>query len=574
MSLLLLAQLVAPPLQQGPLRLPETRPGQERPAPPRGQPKAPVDLEKDPGAEPTQEPTPIQEPPVTPPPGSQTLEPGGALPRTQGLSRYTNAQLQQILAECSRISDPAQKLKDCAAALTARLVADGYVSSRVYIEETAAGPVLEVVEGRLVDLRVNSPDERLNRRVLRLLKPLQNSVLHLPSIERNLRLLRRVPGVKAAKGNLGRLGSDPSQASLTITVKAGAPAWQGDFSIRNDGNNGSGEARAVATLVKPGALTSGDTLLLYGELNGDDQPELGSIITSISYTLPLSDAVNFTGAFGFSRRNLIELAPPANGLSTFQYQGLGQLEWVFKESLTERWSAFLGFSGNSSSTLLNGNKLPPPTPEIVRNPSTGFLRCGVSGSGIRDSSSWGGNLYMLSGISAVIPSDQKAEWQAVGIDPAQSTAIGGLLSGAWAFAPSWQFNARLGGQWAFNPLTPWMQFSLGSDVGIRGLPGQLISGDSGWLGVLETSWTFWQNKTNALQLVPFAGAGGVRTDLPGADFSDTVGTAGLLLRWLAGENWAMELGYAKSFETGDNRGVWLDEWTLGRGLYAKVQFRF
>ena len=323
MSLLLLAQLVAPPLQQGPLRLPETRPGQERPAPPRGQPEAPVDLEKDSGAEPTQEPTPIQEPPVSPPPGSQRLEPGGDLPPIQGLSRYTNAQLQEILAECSRIGDPAQKLKDCAAALTARLVADGYVSSRVYVEETPNGPVLEVVEGRLVELRVNSPDERLNRRVLRLLKPLQNSVLHLPSVERNLRLLRRVPGVKAAKGNLGRLGSDPSQASLRITVQAGAPACQGDFSIRNDGNNGSGEARAVATLVKPGALTSCDTLLLYGELNADNQPELGSIITSISYTLPLSDAVNFTGAFGFSRRNLIELAPPR--LSTFQYQGLGQL---------------------------------------------------------------------------------------------------------------------------------------------------------------------------------------------------------------------------------------------------------
>jgi hemolysin activation/secretion protein len=26
-----------------------------------------------------------------------------------------------------------------------------------------------------------------------------------------------------------------------------------------------------------------------------------------------------------------------------------------------------------------------------------------------------------------------------------------------------------------------MQFTLGSDVGLRGLPGQLISGDSGWL---------------------------------------------------------------------------------------------
>jgi hemolysin activation/secretion protein len=118
-----------------------------------------------------------------------------------------------------------------------------------------------------------------------------------------------------------------------------------------------------------------------------------------------------------------------------------------------------------------------------------------------------------------------------------------------------------------------MYFSLGSDVGLRGLPGQLVSGENGWLGTLELAWAFWQNRTNTLQLVPFFGAGGVNTALNQGSFNDTVGSGGILARWLAGQNWAIELGYVHQFNTNDNLGVWND-WILDDGLYAKVQFRF
>lgn len=563
MPLVLLAQLVAPPLQQGPVRLPEAPPARQRPA---SGPQPPADLQFTPG-EPLK-PTPAK--PASPLPGFRTAPLDGARPRVQGLSVYGPRRLSSILALCSRSTDAGRNLKACAEALTAQLVADGYLNSRVYI----SGGGLEVVEGRLVEIRVNSAEERLNHRVRRLLRPLLNSVLHVPSVERDLRLLSGVPGIKSVRGNLGRLGSDVSQATLTVNLQTGAPAWRGDVALRNDGSSGSGEARAVASLLKAGALTFGDALLLYGEASASDQPQFGSLITSISYSLPVSDAVNLTGAFGYSRRNLIELPFPQDGLSTLQYQGLAQVEWVFRESITQRWSAFLGFSGNSYTTLLNGQTLPPPTPQIVRNPSTGFLRYGISGSGIRPAASWGGNLYMLSGITAFTPADQISEWQLAGINPARSTAIGGLLSAGWAVAPSWQLSGRLGGQWAFTNLTPPMRFSLGSDVGIRGLPGQLISGDSGWLGVLEGAWSFWRNRTNTLQLVPFVGGGGVRTALADVDFTDSVGSAGLLLRWLAGQNWAVELGYAHTFQSEDNGGVWQDTWLLGSGLYAKVQYRF
>jgi hemolysin activation/secretion protein len=180
---------------------------------------------------------------------------------------------------------------------------------------------------------------------------------------------------------------------------------------------------------------------------------------------------------------------------------------------------------------------------------------------------------MLGGLPALIPSDQRQEWRSAGVNPSDAIAIGALVSAAWAVAPSWQLSGRLAGQWAFNPLLPSMQFSLGSDVGLRGLPGQLISGDSGWLAVSEASWTFWQNRANALQLVPFVGAGGVRSDVDGFSFSDTVGATGVLVRWLTGSNWAFELGWVHQFATSDNKGPWTD-WVLADGLYAKAQFRF
>jgi hemolysin activation/secretion protein len=577
MSLMLLAQLVAPPLQQGPIRLPEQRPGQERPR----QPRPPADqpaLERSPepdGPVPPEPSPPTEgegteaEPPSRPP----EPVPLSALPAIEGLTVYSQERLRTVLARCSALADSAQKLNACASDLTAQLVADGYVNSRVFVEATPVPGRLVAVEGRLVELRVNGNDEWLNRRVARLMRSLQESVLHLPTLERNLQLLRRVPGVKEVRGNLSRLGSDPSQALLTLTLEGGAPAWQGDMSLRNDGSNGSGEARAVATLLKPGALTAGDTLLLFGELNGDDDGRLGTALGSLSYTLPIGDAFTFTGAFGANRRNLIELEPPANKFRTDQIQGLGQLEWVFSESLTERWSLFMGLSGSSSDTTLDGKKLPPSTPEIVRQPQSGYLRFGLSGSGQAERVGWAGSAYMLGGLSALVPSDQRQEWRSAGVNPSDAIAIGALVSAAWGVAPSWQLSGRLAGQWAFNPLLPSMQFSLGSDVGLRGLPGQLISGDSGWLAVSEASWTFWENQANALQLVPFVGAGGVRSDVDGFSFSDTVGATGVLVRWLSGNSWAFELGWVHQFATTNNKGPWSD-WVLADGLYAKAQFRF
>ena len=429
----LLAQLVAPPLQNSPIRLPGPEAGQQRPV----ERKAPVPVEIQ--GEPSAPPSSPQTPPM-PGSGGQPSEPTpGAIPPPQvkGLTVYSPAEVSRILANCGSKASGSERLKECAAALTARLVADGYVNTRVYTEDKPAPGHLEVVEGRIVELRVRSDDARLVHKVQRLLSPLQGSILHLPTIEEQLQLLKRLPGITNVRGNLSRLGSDPAQGVFTISLQPAGSPWQGEVSIRNDGSNGSGEGRAVGTLVKSELATRGDTFLLYGEVDSDKTPSLGAVISSISYTFPIVDQLTFTGSFGYSRRNLIELPEPSDGISTNQYQGLGQFEWVFKDTLSQRWSLFAGFSGNRSSTYLDGKTLPDLVPESVRTPKNGYVRVGINANGLNGPIGWAGNVYLLQGIAGVTPDQQRKELALAGIYPGAATALGGLVSLGWGFAPTW-----------------------------------------------------------------------------------------------------------------------------------------
>jgi len=567
--LTLLAQLVAPPLQNGPVRLPAPAPIEHKQRP--GGPSREPGLEVPAGSPPpVTAPSEGQSRPISKPAGGP---PDAPVPRIQGRSPYSPAQLRRILAPCLSLADPAQRLPACASILTARLASNGYVNSRVYVQSSQAPGVLEVVLGTVTEVRVVGPDERLNRQARRLLQPLIGSTLHLPSLDYSLQRLRDRPSIESVRGSLVKLGSDVSQAVLSVRVLPGRQPWHGDLSVRNEGSNGSGEGRLVGTLVKGDLATAGDTLLLYGELNSDNSPSLGAAISSLSYTLPLAEQLNLTGAIGYSRRNLIELPDPQNNLATNQLQGLGQLEWVLKDSLSQRWSVAAALSGSGSETTFNNAPLPGSVPAVVRTPRSGYLRLGVNGSGGEPGLGWGGTVYLLQGLGFATPSDQREELASVGIVPGSATALGGLVSAAWGFAPSWQLLLRGGGQVAFQPLTSPMQFNLGSDVGLRGLPGQLISGDSGWLGTGEVAWTFWQRPMTALQLVPFLGAGGVTSSAGGLSFNDTVGAGGVLVRWLQGPNWSAELGWVRSFQTNNNPGPWTD-WLLGRGLYARLQYRF
>ena len=546
----LLAQLVAPPLQPGPVRLPGTGQQQTRPAPP-------------PQLRPTPETTPLPAAPST----------TAAIPRLRGFNPYSSAELSRILGSCLSGKEPAAGLSNCAAVLSSRLFADGYINSRVIPQPDPLPGDLEVVAGKIEAIQVVSSSGRLQRRLQRLLAPLQGSVLRLPTLSATLNQIQQLPGMGLLKINLNRIGEDSSRALLLVTAEPGAQPLRGELALRNDGNGGSGQFRGLATLVQNSALLKGDSMLLFGELNADSDPELGSLNGSLSYTLPLLDQFSLTTAFGASRRNLVEAPQPYHDLSFRQLQLFSQLDVTLHESLQNRWSAFVGLSANRNDAFLSGESIPV----IVGGGDQGWLRSGFARLGLGYNRAAGplafnASLYGLQGIGAVSTAAQLQELNFLGIVPNQSRAIGSQLATFWQLAPRWQLELRAAGQLAFAPLTNPMGFSLGSDNGLRGLPGQVVSGDSGLLGSAELAWLLWRGTRDALQLVPFMGAGRVWTEVPGATFSESAGAGGVLLRWSRGRHGELELGWVRQFQSGS--WAYWDQWILGSGFYTKVAYRF
>ena len=546
----LLAQLVAPPLQPGPVRLPGTGQQQTRPAPP-------------PQLRPTPETTPLPAAPST----------TAAIPRLRGFNPYSSAELSRILGSCLSGKEPAAGLSNCAAVLSSRLFADGYINSRVIPQPDPLPGDLEVVAGKIEAIQVVSSSGRLQRRLQRLLAPLQGSVLRLPTLSATLNQIQQLPGMGLLKINLNRIGEDSSRALLLVTAEPGAQPLRGELALRNDGNGGSGQFRGLATLVQNSALLKGDSLLLFGELNADSDPELGSLNGSLSYTLPLLDQFSLTTAFGASRRNLVEAPQPYHDLSFRQLQLFSQLDVTLHESLQNRWSAFVGLSANRNDAFLSGESIPV----IVGGGDQGWLRSGFARLGLGYNRAAGplafnASLYGLQGIGAISTAAQLQELNFLGIVPNQSRAIGSQLATFWQLAPRWQLELRAAGQLAFAPLTNPMGFSLGSDNGLRGLPGQVVSGDSGLLGSAELAWLLWRGTRDALQLVPFMGAGRVWTEVPGATFSESAGAGGVLLRWSRGRHGELELGWVRQFQSGS--WAYWDQWILGSGFYTKVAYRF
>ena len=573
---LLLAQLLAPSPQPGPVRLPAGLPApprQERPVPPMAEPQPPA---------PETESTPTPAPGASPgAPPATTAPTSPSLPRIEGLERYPPAVLQQLLQPClapppggPNPDPPAERLTRCAALLTSRLVADGYVNSRVYpLAEPAPNGTLLVVEGRIVEVRVESPDPGLRRRLQRLVLPLQGQVLHLPSLERQLDLLDRLPGVSGVRASLNRLGGDSTKAVLVLQADPLAQPWQGEFSLRNDGSGGSGQFRALGVLAKGGLLRPTDQLLLVGELNGDDDPELGYRLASVSYRLPLSSRLALTTAGAVSWRQLVESPQPLHELLFRQEQLLGRLDVSLVEGLRQRLSAFAGLSANRNRAWLEGDRFPAILGGAEDGAlSTGFLQAGLAWEGSLGGAALSASVYGLQGIAAMSGDDALQELSFYGIDVGQARALGGELSLLWPLAPTWLLQLRGAGQGALAPLTNSMGFSLGSDNGLRGLPGQVISGDSGLLGSGELSWAFWRQGGNELQLVPYLGAGWVHTTLPYGIETASVGAGGLLLRWRSGSHWQLELGWASQFGDGLVRAV--PNWLLDNGFTSKVSYRF
>ena len=182
---------------------------------------------------------------------------------------------------------------------------------------------------------------------------------------------------------------------------------------------------------------------------------------------------------------------------------------------------------------------------------------------------WNANGYFSQGIAGVTLDEHLKNLDRAGISPG---GRGDRALADLSRSLETNVNLRAAGQLAFSRLPGSMTFVLGSDVGLRGLPGTLISGDSGYMGLAELEWTAWKQDDQSVALIPYIGFGGIHTDFERVVLEDSIGVGGLIGRYRNGR-WEAELGWVDTFNSNDNLGLWND-WILGSGLYTKVRYSF
>jgi hemolysin activation/secretion protein len=253
-------------------------------------------------------------------------------------------------------------------------------------------------------------------------------VLHLPTLEGQLALLKSLPGVGQLRASISKLGSDPRQGILTLTLQRQVPPWQGLFELRNDGNSGTGQWRSLATVVKNDLAFRGDTLLFYGEIDGNSTSEFGVSVGSISYTLPLGKQLKLINSIGVGRSQIIEGDRILRGISYQQLQNFTQLEWTIKDSLNNNINVFAGLSASRLDGFLNDQSAPVVFGGGAQGwLSTGYIRAGISFSSIQRHWLVSGSLYGLQGLTGFSSEQQLAELSTWGIDPNRSRALAGQL---------------------------------------------------------------------------------------------------------------------------------------------------
>ena len=150
---MLMAQLVQPPTQTGPARLPNSH---QRPARQDQNVEIKIEQQNNPELDPRQ------------PGGASKQKPGDQTNENKiviDALPYDQYRLAEILAPCRKISDITNKLKACAEQLSKQLIIDGYINTRILIQSQKEPYKLVVLPGRLVEIRVFGEDKALNENI-------------------------------------------------------------------------------------------------------------------------------------------------------------------------------------------------------------------------------------------------------------------------------------------------------------------------------------------------------------------------------------------------------------------------
>ena len=427
--------------------------------------------------------------------------------------------------------------------------------------------------GKIVELKIRSSNKVIQQKVYEKLKDLNGQILHQPTLQAKISEAKEIKNVGQISGDIGRLGSDPTKAIVKINATYMPSDWQRQINIRNDGSPGTGQWRNIGTFVKTDVFTKNDMYIGMIEVNTNKDVEVGSQLYSSTYVLPLNQKLNLTNSLAYSRSDMVEFE---GDLKTLRFDALQYNFQIDKSLITNEsgtLSSFASISNGKTESFFGGVRTPLVTGANTEGyVTTGSIKAGINFSKIKNNKSWNGSLFGNQGLAFLSKDIQLNDFALNGIYPGESKAIGSNINFSWTIKPGIGVNLSSSAQLALNPLTSGMSFSLGGSSGLKGLPGSLTSGDSGWQQTIETVITTYQKGKNAFQLVPFFGYGEVNTKINNESTDDSAGSTGILLRSI-NANKIYELGFYKFINTKDNSGTW-NNWMLGDGIFSNFTINF
>jgi len=492
-------------------------------------------------------------------------------PEVKGWIPYNDTYLESLLTKCNR-NTKSETLLNCASLLNTSLVKDGYITSRVYSINKDNIRFLEIIKGKLVEVRVSSNDKILKKYIQNKTKELVDKVLHVPTLENIINDINKDNNISNVTGDLSTLGSDPSKTILNINVDRLSSKWENELSISNQGITGSGELRTNLLIKSNDLINWNDRLILNNEVAYDKNFNIGSFSSSIIYEKPIYDDVYVTSSLGISNRKLIEAKQPINKIRFHQFQALGRITKEMLSNSNFKLSSYVGINLSKSQSFLSGDRI-----GLIEGGGengvlqTGYLDTGINLFSKRKKINFQGNLSLLQSISGLTPYDQRKNLSKDNIHPSKAKAIITRLNLNKKINSKLSFTSQFSSQIALDKLPSDMSFSFGGDDGFSSLPTSIGSGDSGWYLISDFCREISNNTKYSIKLSPFFGMGLIRKASPKTE-NDYVGSGGIKML-LEKDNINFELGLVEKFLTENNSGSW-NNWLLSNGIYTKLIYKF
>jgi hemolysin activation/secretion protein len=444
-----------------------------------------------------------------------------------GSTRFSKAQLDAVTAPFVGRELSFAEVLQARSAITKLYTDGGYVTTGAIVlpQSIRNGVVtIQVVEGQLEGIQVSGNRRLRSSYIADRVRSGAGSPLNVPHLLENLQMLRLDPLIANLSADL-QAGVRPGTNLLKVDIQE-AKTFKALVTLDNSRSPSVGSLRRRVQLSEANLLGFGDGLTV-GYTNTD-----GSNGWDLSYTLPIN-AKGGSAWFKLGRTQSTVIEDPFTALdiqAKSRYYELG-LRQALLQKPTQELAVGLLLSRQESQTALGIDDIGPfplsPGADAEGRTQVSAVRFFQEYTQRSER-----HVFALrSQVSLGVP------WlgATVNAEGPDSNFLAWRGQGQWLrqLAPDTQFLVKGDVQWADRTLLPLEQFGLGGQMTVRGYRQDALLTDGGALVSAELRWPILRSRRSLVQLTPFVDVGTGWNAKSGTAPSTLVGT-GIGLLWKQG----------------------------------------